>query len=322
VSPRSPTCFDEIDYDALMAGIGRRVVDRQMLKLPRCWLRAGILEGGVIIEPGSGTPQGSPIPPLLASIALHRLDQAMQASERPTGKLVRYADDFAVVCPTADRAHEAQRRATTVLSELGLTLSPEKTRIVELTRGKEGFDFLLSPAKESLEVATEVLPAALALSASDEQNPGAHRPPVYRPRAEHRRGRLNPVLPGWATTSATATQPRTSRRSIPTSMNASRSLRPLGEPRLRTEGPPVGSTKASTVAPAFSPRGTCTRAQGTKDDRPGVSHNAVVAAANRAKEHSLARRGGGRTTLSGGPGSALLGERLKQRGEPLAGRID
>jgi RNA-directed DNA polymerase len=102
----------------------------------------GIFEGGVILEPGSGTPQGSPISPLLANIALHRLDKAWQAHARRIGMLVRYADDFVVVCSTARQATEAWRRAAAVLDGLGLSLSPDKTRIVELTNSKEGFDFL------------------------------------------------------------------------------------------------------------------------------------------------------------------------------------
>jgi group II intron reverse transcriptase/maturase len=136
------SCFDEIDQDALMALIERRVCDRAMLKLLASWLRAGIIEGGVYSDISSGTPQGSPISPLLCNIALSILDEELTKARRQSGKLIRFADDWVVLCPTKERAATARSIAATVLATLGLRLHPEKTRIVNLTKGAEGFEFL------------------------------------------------------------------------------------------------------------------------------------------------------------------------------------
>ncbi len=136
------SCFDEIDQDALMALIERRVCDRAMLKLLGSWLRAGIIEGGVYSVVSSGTPQGSPISPLLCNIALSVLDEELTKARRQTGKLIRFADDWVVLCPSKERAETAHSLAEAVLVTLGLRLHPDKTRIVHLSGGAEGFDFL------------------------------------------------------------------------------------------------------------------------------------------------------------------------------------
>ena len=136
------SCFDEIDPDALLGQIERRVCDRRMLKLLRGWLRAGVFEGGIVSAIEAGTPQGSPISPLLANIALHVLDQAWQGGGQRRGVLVRYADDLVVLCATRERAEQARELVAAVLDMLGLRLHPEKTRIAHLARGAEGLTFL------------------------------------------------------------------------------------------------------------------------------------------------------------------------------------
>jgi len=104
-----------------------------------------VLEDGVTTATGAGTPQGSPVSPLLANIALHVLDQAWARRGRSLGVLVRYGDDFVILCRTRQRAEQARRLVAEILATLGLHRHPDKTRIVELTKGRQGFDFLGFP---------------------------------------------------------------------------------------------------------------------------------------------------------------------------------
>jgi group II intron reverse transcriptase/maturase len=134
--------FDNIDQEKLMVLVGERISDRRVLKLIRQWWRAGVMEDGTVRETLAGTPQGGVISPLLANIYLHLLDRLWAAKCGSLGELIRYADDFVVMSATEAKAKEALRQIGFVMNKLGLTLHPEKTRMVDLRRGKESFVFL------------------------------------------------------------------------------------------------------------------------------------------------------------------------------------
>jgi RNA-directed DNA polymerase len=134
--------YDRIDHELLMKLVERRVYDWRMLKLLRKWLKASVLDEGKVLPSDQGVPQGGVISCVLANVVLHELDRIWEDRCSQLGQLIRYADDAVVVCRTEAQAREALRRIGIILERLKLTLHADKTKVVYVGDGGQGFDFL------------------------------------------------------------------------------------------------------------------------------------------------------------------------------------
>jgi len=131
--------FDTIPHDGLMAQVTEKISDGRVLALIESFLRQDVMKGTEQWTPEAGTPQGAVISPLLANIYLHPLDLLMEESGY---RMVRYADDFVILCWKAEDAESALRQIMAWTTANGLTLHPDKTRIGDAEQPGEGFEFL------------------------------------------------------------------------------------------------------------------------------------------------------------------------------------
>jgi len=139
--------FDNIPHKLIIGAVATEVADGNILRLVEKFLAAGVMEGGVFKPTTIGTPQGGVISPLLANIVLNKLDWRL---EKAGYRFVRYADDFVVVCKTRQQAKAAREVVEEIVTDLGLSLSPEKTKIASYGEGYEFLGFRLSSKSRTM----------------------------------------------------------------------------------------------------------------------------------------------------------------------------
>lgn len=131
--------FDSIPYEPLMGEVSERISDGAVLELIGAFVNQDIIEGMKRWTPVGGTPQGAVISPLLANIYLHPLDRHMREKGY---RMVRYADDFVVLCRTAEQAQAALKEVKSWVEQNGLRLNADKTHVGDCRQAGQGFEFL------------------------------------------------------------------------------------------------------------------------------------------------------------------------------------
>ncbi len=131
--------FDTIPHDLLMEQVEQRISDGELLNVIRLFLEQEVMDGMERWTPTGGTPQGAVLSPLLANIYLHPLDKLVTDAGM---KMVRYADDFVILCGNKTQAEEALRLVREWTEGNGLTLHPDKTHLGDCSQRGQGFEFL------------------------------------------------------------------------------------------------------------------------------------------------------------------------------------
>ena len=139
--------FDNIPHKLIVGAVAAEVADGNILRIIEKFLAAGVMESGVFKPTTIGTPQGGVISPLLANIVLNELDWRL---EKAGYRFVRYADDFVVVCKTRQQAKAALDVVEEIMTDLGLSLSAEKTKIASYGKGYEFLGFRLSSKSRTM----------------------------------------------------------------------------------------------------------------------------------------------------------------------------
>jgi RNA-directed DNA polymerase len=131
--------FETIPREPLMDEVSKRISDGAVLELIRGFLKQDIIQGMKRWTPVGGTPQGAVISPLLANVYLHPLDRHMRQKGY---RMVRYADDFVVLCRSAEQAQEALKEVRGWVEQNGLKLNLDKTHVGDCRQAGQGFEFL------------------------------------------------------------------------------------------------------------------------------------------------------------------------------------